>query len=926
MLRPTPSTFRINSQPSTLSMFEDAAADAWDIPGKTWIEKVRTAFNEVDDKQNGQLTIQQFCRSRLRFLIMPYRLDEMQMEDYFRQIDSNCDDIIQWSELVDFLMCLQKSLGGGGLLEKTIKITYLAPSELIAKKHNRTSTCLKAMFIPALGQVAALNETQLTFYSIGDCVPVNVFQDRDNFVDFTYMPCIYKIAIAKQNRQVIFYDVRNNEKDPFFISATLDANAVMRMSISEANIASQWCHRRRIPLFNTPCAICSVPDQPTLLIGDDTGKIEVFTMFTSRETKLNWQANRVCSMKMHEGGITQMDYHPTIEKYISSSTDGTIAIWRYNDKTHKIQRDYLFREPQNLGIRSYIYDVRTRDVVYTTAGHCFGVWRTYTTHQQTIETNSQLISTQIIYQMNFDNSFLISITKENFVSVYRMPEMELTRSWYMGIYHDMCPPTGCLIVDKHLYLVGAFMSCWQLESSECDGLRPHVHRMVHAYANDIFRLMISVDRHGVVNTWNILNGKKEFSYDLHENRSKVLCAALDLAKRRMGIGYSDGRLKIVSSNSGSVLCEIDKKYIERGCVYIKFAMIFAQKRFLACTGAKTIVMFEDMSGNRWRFARSFVGHQEPMSMVTVLKGNLILSIGMEHEMFLWNVQQQNPVIRYQMPDDPTVAADLVSDPDMFIVGDVCGLIHFMSRKSPTPVSSINPFGMSVRSAITALEIPDGYPLVVAGNQHGYVKYWMLDGSELKEIRRFRAHTESVVSVSVSPKFKTVVTMGNDAMIRQWSIEPFGLIGSFGTGTNWKMNRINTWESKEPLEDDPMHFVDREKAAREAALRAAEEEEEEKDEPVKVPEIRIAPFCLGDIEKLMDSVEEVCLSGRNQVAKRRSQIMPPEFPLTTRPRTVNTYMNREPDFSSIIRKRNMANTIRRMNNLTQGKIVRPKTAV
>ena len=100
-----------------------------------------------------------------------------------------------------------------------------------------------------------------------------------------------------------------------------------------------------------------------------------------------------------------------------------------------------------------------------------------------------------------------------------------------------------------------------------------------------------------------MNGKKEFSYTLHENGAKVLCSALDLAKRRLGLGYSDGRLKIVAANSGSELCQIDSTYLEGGCVYIKFAVIFGQKRFLACTGIKTIVMFEDMSGNRWRMRK-----------------------------------------------------------------------------------------------------------------------------------------------------------------------------------------------------------------------------------------------------------------------------------------------------------------------------------
>ena len=290
-------------------------------------------------------------------------------------------------------------------------------------------------------------------------------------------------------------------------------------------------------------------------------------------------------------------------------------------------------------------------------------------------------------------------------------------------------------------------------------------------------------------------------------------------------------------------------------------------------------------------------------------------------MFLWNVQQQSPVLKYQMPNDPTTAEDLPADPDMFVVGDVNGFIHFMSKSSPTPISSINAFGLSVRSAVTTIEIPDNYPLVVAGNQHGYVKYWFLVGSELQEIRRFRAHTEPVRSVSVSPQNRVVVTMGGDERIRQWSVEPFGLIGSYGMGKTWKNNHIDMWESNTPLPDDPMHFIDR--TSNDVPGANGEEEEEEDKPEVQVPPIELPAFSLNEIENMMEYAEDICLSGRNQVEKRRSEIMPPEFPLTSRPEPVNTYMyHNEPDFSSIIKKRKIPNTIRTLNNLARGKIFKP----
>jgi hypothetical protein len=89
------------------------------------------------------------------------------------------------------------------------------------------------MFIRSLGQIVALFETHMTFYDISECIPVRVFQERENFIDFTYMPCVYKIVIAKQNRQVIFYDIRTHEKHPFAISATVEAALVPKMTVRE---------------------------------------------------------------------------------------------------------------------------------------------------------------------------------------------------------------------------------------------------------------------------------------------------------------------------------------------------------------------------------------------------------------------------------------------------------------------------------------------------------------------------------------------------------------------------------------------------------------------------------------------------------------------------------------------------------------------
>ena len=103
-----------------------------------------------------------------------------------------------------------------------------------------------------------------------------------------------------------------------------------------------------------------------------------------------------------------------------------------------------------------------------------------------------------------------------------------------------------------------------------------------------------------------------------------------------------------------------------------------------------------------------------------------------------------------MPNDPTVALDLPNDDASFLCGDVLGNVHLMRLDSPHPVTSFNALGLTIRSPLTTLTLCDKGTSLLAGNLHGYVKLWTIGkGNKFAESRRFRAHNEAVISVSVS---------------------------------------------------------------------------------------------------------------------------------------------------------------------------------
>jgi hypothetical protein len=380
-----------------------------------------------------------------------------------------------------------------------------------------------------------------------------------------------------------------------------------------------------------------------------------------------------------------------------------------------------------------------------------------------------------------------------------------------------------------------------------------------------------------------MHGNKNFAYTAHEVDTKCLCASLDAAQRRLGLGYSDGRVRIVSAISGSELCEIDRQYLEGGCVYLVFALIYAQKRILACTGAKSIVLFEDLVGNRTRFVRSFVGHTELLSSAIIVKGNMVLSIGMGSEIFLWSLGLQNPLVRFKVPNDPTVAMDIPGDPDKFLVGDMAGFIHWMSKGQRTPFRTVDAFKMSLKSPLSSLQLLEG--MLITSNMHGYVKLYNFFG--MTEIRKWRAHSDAVMTLSVSAAHRLIVTSG-DEHIRVWSLDPPGWIGSFGVGRLWQLDDAQTWQSPVGVEEDPVHFAPVQ-PVQESAIgspRADKEEEDVAEEETTEEMIhRMDESNLRSVSEMMQLLEagdELVMSGRKVIFQSKDQVEAPMYPLTSGP--------------------------------------------
>jgi WD40 repeat protein len=278
----------------------------------------------------------------------------------------------------------------------------------------------------------------------------------------------------------------------------------------------------------------------------------------------------------------------------------------------------------------------------------------------------------------------------------------------------------------------------------------------------------------------------------------------DLLNRRLAIGYSNGVIKVVATSTGSVLTEVDPDLVERGCNWVIFAKLQKSKFIVAANGAKQIVLFDDLTGNRVQKYRTLAGHREQISRIVNLKGQFILSIGMGRELMLWDGKKTMPHTIFQLGSDPSTACDIVSE-DNFLVGDISGLVHIMTIKSARPLASVDPFGMRGSVPITTVAASTSSALIAVGNRLGYVRLISIeDEISLVPKHLFRAHPAAIEQISISDKYRFVVTAGRDQEVRFWFIAPFAYMGELGKHRKWQIDDPSTWP-KAPCDVDPGDF-------------------------------------------------------------------------------------------------------------------------
>lgn len=888
-----------NEITSILSMEskEEHQTELDSIPGREWIDKLKYAFREADIHKNNRISRRLWINSRLRFVISDKPLTDGEMDDFFNKVDTDLDGFIQFEELENYLIAHQGSVSEA-VINKVVQLSYSKPFDESVSFTKPTERVLQALFLPKTVQFLSLTESTFTIWDATTLQPVQQFKSfiQEKFVAFCFISALDLSAIATQQRKIIFIDMRKLEKLSFFISASYDARHIMKMNLNESFEALRHVEKNQVPLFNSPTSIAAHPKLSIFFIGDDSGQIEVFQLIKPK-TKGSYNYSRLAAEKLHQSHVSQITYIDEFEVFISSSFDGSFQMWTYDVRFKKFKIQYTFHEPLKYSIVSFIYDKRTRDIVYNTTNHYLFSWRIRTNHRTSVAV-PETVTALSIYQPDDKASYLITVSSNRFFTTYQMPNFDQSRNWFMGMHHDLSAPGAMLVIDDDLYLFGSYVSAWKIEITEEQQQTGNVGPLLVALWSEESQRILTIDQRGNQIQWDGTTGIKQYKslLTISDNIS-VRCACMDKPKRKLGVGFSNGCFQIISVNSGTILFDIDNTYCPNGCNTIEIGVLFGVERVVCSSNKRSAVIFDIVAGKRLQFLRNFVGHTENIMKTVILKEKLILTIGTEVECFLWSLSQQAPIMKFTFRDEPTTATDIPFDPNIFIVGDISGYIYFISIDTYEILFQMKPFNMAKSTSITCLKVIEELGILIASNFNGYVQVWGIDNTDsfiadrLQEKKLFRAHTQSIFSIEYSKSLNCIITLGRDQEVRLWSLaHSLVLIGEIGKTIKWNINDPQTWDNSESIcfnEDDFLKNEVEDKMQARAARSILTSNAGSKGTVDQVEPEFVSTFTLSSFEAMMNQMEDQVESGKNLIKSltpktedeiaERNKLRPPPRP-------------------------------------------------
>lgn len=781
-----------------------------------FLTRLRTKFEDADSDKVGSITLKQWMKSGIQNVIQDGHVSAEEFETLFKKIDANSEGRITWTRLVQYLV-KDASIVQRSTTNESAHFIDKIKTATPGKTHVHRDMISTILISSRTNEYITISTDSVRLWKIGDLTFTRMINEGVKYVTGAIFDTYQVLALATTQRRLVFYDLQTFTKLPITIDASPSGQAIKHMSIEEANIALNTLDNVLPPLYNMPnCIHVSelelFSDCATFFVGDDRGLIEVFNLSApKRRSGTDFKCTKFSKLEFHSDGITQISTIKQRSCFASSSIDGKIHLWNYDDysKTFNIIQSLVSEEP----MMAFVYSERQRMIATIGVSRDAYIWSAESSRKIfKLGGHYNVITHLVEYNTTSGDNYILTITNKKEFKLWDAQNYRLIRAFQDGSSMQPENRYSAVIFDdrrKVLIVAANQLNAWGEEVSfslESESIATHNRAIIGCFYSPEFRDIVTVDTACCIKVHSAETGKlTAIQMTPHKGPSHdVAAACLDISGRRLFTSSYDNTLSLWNYNSGGLLEQM--KLDGNLLISTMINGVIDGKDMLARAGwDREVFLYIEVEKGSFELTRRFTGHSDDISCLAMFK-NGIISGTFSGELVSFHAVL-NKIMAKRTIESGIESVCIIED-EFVIVGDSDGYISMFTLPNLVPVDSFFCQDLAVPVAITAITYDPKTKFLYTADSLGYFKKWMVVIESEEKIRLEketfgRLHRDEVSSLLIIDN-GFIATCGIDNCVRLWSPE-FDFVGTLVDDSHWDLNDRSTWVVDKPFETEAKHM-------------------------------------------------------------------------------------------------------------------------
>ncbi|KAI8929846.1 WD40-repeat-containing domain protein [Entophlyctis helioformis] len=747
------------------------------------IDKFRDVFGEV---LGGNLSVEQ-------------------MTQLFMKIDANSDGTVDWDEFSTYMMTVSiESDDLSEILDERRRKLVTVPHKDMIIRIDFVQKERKYLSVSREGTVCLWSKS----LKLSRMINTKELNPRTSWVhDARFMHEHNKLMIITDDRQLCIYDL-------FSIKPRLVA------AITQ--------------LENNPLCLAFAAgydeDTDLIMFGDDGGYVNVlsltrrFLIDTASDNgpsehltpakltkKDSLEKNNISlyRRKVHNDWVLKVQYYPEMNAFVSCALE-TAKSLVIGDLERKTMRHISIPK----GIKCFEFCRRPSFLVTGGRDKIIRLWNPYVLSKPAGSLqghNASIVSIVI----NHEDGHIISLSEDKIVKMWNARNLNCLQTIIDKIPHRPENIISSIFYDaqsRQIIKGSDALETWPLYTdTKQTASKSHDAPVVGAMFNSNFHQVVSGCQAGTITLWDPTCGERIFQFHKAHGNLEITAMCFDKSGRRLITGSRDGAIKMWNFNNGQILRRLLKDTVMEttDICFVEMGI----NRFIIAVGwdRKISIFLDDPSHFDSRPVRvlngkgsgAHKGHEDDISAVAFCPPNMLATSSVDGTIVIWNLEsgyiklsmrepfldlrskEEKPVEKIVFvynADRPNVRASQI--PLLSCHADGCVRVWDIFDGV-----MINEYNCQVMDdeGLTTMSCDDECTILMVGGSKGHARIIDLKAlltdmhdrqASLVVTHLWRAHMQSITSISYVNGYDMILTSSKDATVRIWSMDG-SHIGTFG---------------------------------------------------------------------------------------------------------------------------------------------------